>query len=43
MTLMIICSGMRFAQPLGGGGKNAQYQFGVWANCSILRVPFSQE
>lgn len=40
MTLMIICSGMHLAQPLGGEGKYAQSQFSVWANCSIFRMPF---
>ncbi len=42
MTLMIIFSGTRLAQPLGGKGKYAQYQFGVWANCSMFGVPFTQ-
>lgn len=42
MTLMIIFSGTHLAQPLGGKGKYAQYQFGVWANCSMFTVPLTQ-
>lgn len=29
MTLMIIYSGMRLGQPLGGKGKYSQYQFSI--------------